>query len=410
MIPTILLQSLFMALAFFGPMFLFGELLGAPQWLGLALPLCFALAGHLVAAKLGRYRGLFAVVLSLLSVAVPLVLFGICVQAVLAAAFLVAVVVLSVRMVYGPNERMIDTRVAIAGVVMYFSVAVLAVFVEISETGPLGAACLAFMLLSMLLINHITVKERSGQHASRLLPGNRLLSFLLLALTALVVFFKSLRDLIGGGIFALVSWLFTARETVTEPLPPGELPPEEAGQSLMDLFGESVRPAWLDALFQVLQVVFTVVTILAVLGFVCFVVYKLGKALPAALRRLSASFKLENERVADYQEESEQLMDLESIGKQMRQEMGQRIKKLFTRPVPWEKLTPRQKVRRLYETLLAKLSPYTPQATSMTPEQLQAQAGAPEEFSALYNRARYSDAPITNDSADDMRAKLKGII
>ncbi len=155
------------------------------------------------------------------------------------------------------------------------------------------------------------------------------------------------------------------------------------------------------------KVMYVVVSILFA-AIVVITVRVLYRKLKALLRKIAERFRLYASRSAeDYVDEAESTLNWEEKSRSIRE----KIQKTFSRPlrpVPWENLDGRQRVRRLYEQYLKKW----PEMKNKTArEALMAEKGIEEKnalsFAGLYEKARYSDHEVTAKEADDLRKAVQ---
>ena len=90
-------------------------------------------------------------------------------------------------------------------------------------------------------------------------------------------------------------------------------------------------------------------------------------------------------------DEKENLMDASEARKRLRDALRERVKGLFTRPTPWEKLNGRERARRLVQTLYRKRS---------------GKIGG-QKAGEAYDRARYSPHDVDAAQMDALRKEIR---
>ncbi len=407
MILTILLQALYVALAFVPPLLIGSLLCGSSPYLNLLLLFAASLAGFVSSAVLGSKKLIAGIPVLALLLYLCFGINGWQLFAFVPAAGLFFALVVSLHHRYGQRGQVMETNVMIAGLVLYAFGYAFSFFAESLSVlcTPLGWLCLLLLVMTLLLVNHQNIIEASGGQARRMLGGNQLLTIGFVGVLVILSCIGSIRDALNAGLRALLGLLLRPSEDGGGgPLPTGGMNMD------MDLsqFGEATpAPRWLQILGNV--VLYTITTVV-LLGLIVLLVYGLSKWLRdifSSLRKWLQSFQVDNE-AEDFQEESEQLLSAKSMAEEFRKDVRRRIKKLFTRPVSWDRLNPQQKVRRLYQNLLREQAPTVRGALSMAPEDfLRAADKEKAGFAPLYNAVRYADYEVSPAQAEQARRDLK---
>lgn len=202
----------------------------------------------------------------------------------------------------------------------------------------------------------------------------------------------SLSPLVSRGFHLILAWLiqllmrlaFGADEEVveptepvqTEPLPtedPGQLPPAPVTQT----------PPWVLSLMQLIAVV-------VVLALVYVFVRKLLRALPGVKAAVKKHFFTASE---DYVDEVSNTRE-GGFADQLRSLRKKRMPNVRESQLP-----PRQRVRARYRKLMKKHPQWTSGNT--------ARENLPESLASVYERARYSDHPISEEEAEQFRQSAK---
>ncbi len=132
---------------------------------------------------------------------------------------------------------------------------------------------------------------------------------------------------------------------------------------------------------------------------------KLSKKLSELLERFAHSV---NE---GYYDEKENLMDASEARKRLRDALRERVKGLFTRPTPWEKLNGRERARRLVQTLYRKRSGKIGGIRSLTAREalslMNLKSDAGQKAGEAYDRARYSPHDVDAAQMDALRKEIR---
>ncbi len=405
---TLALQALTLLLVFSPPMLIGAALCDSPAWANLVLLFVSVFLCLLSSAYLGSKRLRGGLPVLLVSLALCLWMDGLSISVLPAAGALLVGCGMALRQGYGKGNRLLEMPVVVLGLLCYaFGYAIC--FFSTPLRGlcsPLGWLCLLFLALLFLQINRMSVKEASGGQARRMLGGNQALTLGFLGLLAAVVAVRPLWRWIVGGLhraFVFILGLFYGEAEGGGASAGGQM-----GNMDLSALGEGTpMPEWLRIAGDVLLYVVTIPAMLALLGLIGFALYKLGKELYKKFLAWFQGFRADN-GPAEYEEESEQLLSGRSMAEEFRKDVGKRLRRLFTRPVPWERLDPAQRVRRLYAELLRRLSPSLKGARCLTPDALLRVSGKEETgFASLYNAVRYGDSPADAESAERARRALR---
>lgn len=276
--------------------------------------------------------------------------------------------------------------------------------------GMLAGAFAAYALMALLTMNRLSLRD--GMHGGAQAPAaltrrNRALTLgvfgLALALSCLSPLARLLEAAWAGikrGLGAAILWLMRlfSRE---ESLAPGG---ETGGGEEMPLLAgaEEASPLmqWLEKALMIVGCVLLAAAAIFVLWFLGKKLRALGKYLLERLRRYAASAG------EDYVDEAESILPLEERARAL----GARLRRALPkpRPRPWQALTGNERVRRLYARRIAGRAVSSAQTAR---EAIQADGGLSarqvEDFSALYDQARYSAQPVSAAQADALRQELE---
>jgi hypothetical protein len=109
-----------------------------------------------------------------------------------------------------------------------------------------------------------------------------------------------------------------------------------------------------------------------------------------------------------YADETQTLKTIKEAGDEFMNTLKERVKKLLVRPVSWEKLSVKEKIRYVYQVLLQRASDVGVDASCMTPSELMEDPklqiyGDKELFRQSYNEARYSTHEIDPSQAENAK-------
>lgn len=281
-----------------------------------------------------------------------------------------------------------------AGVPVYLAarVAVNALYLNIRPTLLALAAC--YFVFLILRLSQVSLREGMGggrgpSRVMRLRNAAAALAFaVLLLLFAFLPQVAALLRLVWRQIARLLAWISSL-------LPLHELRGTggRGGGGDMPLLEEAAdaAPFWIF-LEKVVYVVCAV--ILAVLAFL--MLRALARALRVLLKRFLAWLRAYAGAVTEgYEDTVESLIDWGEARRAWAERQRRRREKREAE-IPWERLTPRQRVRRSLRDYLRR---HPEAAESATARSLLRD----EKKAALYEAARYSDLEITSEQAEQMR-------
>lgn len=265
---------------------------------------------------------------------------------------------------------------------------------------PLIVSFLLFMLLAILSMNRDSMQRavNGGSRApKKLRRRNVLLSLVAMAVSvgmasipALIDAVTRLWDFIWKTIGDAVMWLLNAMSNRETSASRGEGSREPGGLPIS--METSPLAEFLDKL----------AVILAAIGLLIFLFW----ALRVLYRHMKRLFRFIADKMKQYaQSTSEDYVDEIT---DLRDESGARgsvldsLRKRFTQPRVDEKsLPPRERIRFLYKKLNKKHAEWHTSAT--------ARENIPESAASLYERARYSAHPVTDEDADRFRTNTRGV-
>ena len=271
-------------------------------------------------------------------------------------------------------------------------------------TAPLTWVFTAYLILCLFSLNHTVLVDNSKSASKTLLYSNRRL---LAVLCVLVLLFANIKA-VGTAIRAVITWIVTAVAQVMAWF--ASLMQTETGAGPADVNGmmqglaEESEPSLFSRIMEIVLIVL-VVAIAAVL--LWFVVKHLIRLLKRAFRAILERLNAYRKRIAaDFDDQSESLLDWSEIKRTTKGRIN-RLKRRYL-PTPWERLSPAERVRRVYTLLLRRQKEPNPALTARETLAGGAFKLHPQDAStlaALYDRARYSSHPITPADADDLRRR-----
>lgn len=260
-------------------------------------------------------------------------------------------------------------------------------------------AFLIFALLTLLLMNRITLNSASVQRHKASLNVRRKNRALVLGFFLLVTFLvatPAILDAAWSAILWIIARIRDLMELLRKEDAPGEIPPTtiapEPGQ-LGDLGGT-------DTLFaKIMRGVFHVVTVLLQIAVIPLLILLLVKVMPKLMRKLNqlmASFRRFAEVSSeDYDEEITDIRDHDTTNR-----LKARTER-WMRPSEERRLAPDQRVRYRYRKLLKKHPEWTSDRT--------ARENLPEDPAEIYERARYSRDTVTAEEAKQFLSDIKKV-
>lgn len=404
----LLIYTVYLTLTGISVVLLAADFAGKSPLAGVGMLALSCAAGYAVSCFVKERRALVGLLATLMLASATVFLLPYGGWNILLALLCAVAVILAARHDWSePETRLIDARLLPAGLVAC-ALTYLIALINICETAKpqIGYALYGYLVLSVLLINRKSVRDNAGAQAGRMMRGNQALAWGFVAVLTLAVFFRPLQSAAWNGLRWLISAilsLFDGKPSSSKTVTSGEA----AGQIDFSALGgdEKTLPPWLETLGNVLLYAVTIVALIALTAFLVWALWKCVRQLRAALVRWLHSFGSTSGE--DYAEESEQLMTAQTMGRQLRDEMKRRARRLFTPPPRWGALTPVQRVRAVYRHLLEQQKRIAPTAVNLTPEELCARADRDAAFARLYGRARYSDHEITEQEAEIYRNYLK---
>ena len=264
-----------------------------------------------------------------------------------------------------------------------------------------------YMILCLFTLNRYALMQTSGEKLSlptKLLAQNRVLITSLSAIALLASGWEALRDAVTfawntiiKGIAAFISFLMR--------LFPAMSPIPNTGESQgMDFGGlsEAQQPSLLSIILEKILIVIGIIIGLAV---IVFALYKAYKLIQKAIKNLLHRFRAYTKSIGEgYTDKTENLFDIGQVSKAFLQKLSavtHRVKRL----PPMGKLTPRDKVRRIFALIRNRMADLPDSLTArelLGNDSLQLTQEQAARLAFIYEQARYSSEPITPAQADEM--------
>lgn len=253
---------------------------------------------------------------------------------------------------------------------------------------------LGSVLLAMLSLNRASLNQASGENRSfpaNMRRKNILLTVGMFAFALVIATIPWVYDLLAGLFRWVLQLIFLLQNLLAQPA-------ETTEQTTVPETTENWQDAILDGQ-KVMQTseqtlaIMTALVLVVMLPFLLLVLFKLGKLLVKGLRRLAVLLdKAANIQQADYVDE------ITDTREDTQSRFARKKRRRDSLPHP-RNMTPTQRIRYRYQRLLTKHPEWKSQDT--------ARDNLPEEAAKLYERARYSDHPITEVDADRFQNETK---
>ena len=404
------LYSVYLTLTGSGLVYLAAGIIGSAPWAGIGMLAASCALGYAISGFV-KNRIVLAAMAAVVVVAVPTLLFlpysGW--NVVLMGLNSVCIILGARHNWFEEDMRLINVRLLTAGLV----ISVLGYFVAILNGGEaalpqIGYTMYVYICMTVLLVNRRSIQVNAGTQARRMMRSNQILAWGFVGVFTLGVFFGPLQRAVGTllrnaieGFFAL----FDKGDDSVGYVSTGAA--ENAEMDLSFLDGDVKEwPEWVQFLSDAFLYTVTIVVVLALAVLLVWAMIRAGKELSKHLKDWFASFGSYGND--EYSEESEQMMSAQSMRKQLQEDLAKRVKKILERPVRWNALTPNERVRHVYKTLLEKEKRVSLTAENLTPHQLCEKTEKDAQFAEVYGRVRYAQQEISAQEAEVWRGYLKG--
>ncbi|NLG24207.1 MAG: DUF4129 domain-containing protein [Clostridiales bacterium] len=394
-----------------------GELALGRPWAGVALLVALAALGWLLTLLPGR-AGRFPLRAALCGAAMALAIAGTAVAPLglhwayrLAIGLAAALEVLA--MVRGAADRGASGHRAMAfGMALFAASGVAMYFVDRpAMNAALLALGAAFLAATGVALNGQSLRTGAARDGARPSAALRAGSRPWLVVMALAVVALAMYDRLREAARAAGLWVMTAIGRVMLWLSSLFATTEQAGpsgggqQQMMGLPAGEASPLW-----TVLEKVFYAVAALLALVALAFALRQLYRLLRKAFALISARMRRLYGNIGEaYVDEKVGLYDADDVVRALR-DRAARLKRLVTREPRWATLDGRGKVRRLVRDLMRNSGAAPGELASRTVREAapqlplgRADAG---RLADLYERARYSEEPISDTDAEALRREV----
>lgn len=259
----------------------------------------------------------------------------------------------------------------------------------------LTAACIGYMFLLLLSMNRISLDNASL--ARHRLPASMrrfntvltlafmAIALLLAALPAVARGITALWHMLADSVARLSAWLLSLLPAVPETGGPA------SGTSFLpQLAGQAVEPS---RLAQIMEKIVAVLSTVILVGGGLFLLYFLFLQLRRLVRWLFA--RLKQYMAAASSEYDDEITDTREDGAQRESRFARRARQ---RAAAFD-ATPSGRIRQTYARLMRRNPQWSGSST--------ARENLPESAAALYERARYSDHPVTGEDAERFASGVK---
>lgn len=286
---------------------------------------------------------------------------------------------------------------------------------DVSRVKPLITVCaVLFLFLGGVTLNRQSIRASMSTHAGEanrapreIVRRNRRIVLSFATLVTVVSLVEPIRAAANwclarvGAFFRWISALLSrgGDATATMPelggmaIPAGETAAQVAETAESSPFADILTYAFLG---------------LVALGFV----WMLFDRIRALINRLSEWLeKFAGSVNEGFYDEREQLMSADEVREDMKKRLRERMKQLFTRETPWEKLDGRGRARRLLRDFYKKRMRKTSNLRTRTAREAifagDAARADRKAFAAFYEEARYSEHAVDAARADQFKKDLK---
>lgn len=256
--------------------------------------------------------------------------------------------------------------------------------------------CLAYFVYAVFAMNAQSLHDGmgGGRAPSRLMRlRNRMTSLLICAVLLILTHLPQLKQALAVALDAIkraIIWLVSLFSFATESV-------RDAGESARPDMGLGDAGGEPSAFLIFLEKVLRIVAIVLGVAIALYVLYLLGRAAVRGVRWIIRKLRDYASTVTEaYEDTVESLVDWGEMKAAIR-ERQEKAKIRREERVPWERLTPRQRVRRSYQVYLRRHPDLPDYRTARQALKQQ------EELAEIYEEARYSSAEISEAAAESTR-------
>ena len=278
----------------------------------------------------------------------------------------------------------------------------------------ISLSSVAYLFLGAMQLNKQSIANSMSAHIDedrkppkRIILKNRAIVLGFSALVTVVALIEPIRTGVLwlaeslGRLLSYIKRLFSGDSVVETPDMPqflGGAPVEEA----VEFASEAYEPTLLENLL-----VYGFLLLLAI-----GLVWMLYDRIRALLNRLTKWMEQFTQNIGEgFYDEREDLMSAEEARDQLKKQLKNRMKAMFTREPAWSKLSGRERARRLLKEFYKKRASGVKNLRAKTAREAIYQTGlqphSAEAFSEAYDRARYSTRDVTVEEMDEIKKDLR---
>jgi hypothetical protein len=270
---------------------------------------------------------------------------------------------------------------------------------------PLTWIFTVYLIACLFAFNRSVLTDANPAASKPLLLANRKLIVIVCLISLLLSNLKA----VGVAVRAAIAWIIIAVAQVILWIASlfsseGKTAATQQGRNPFESLAEASEPSLFS---KIAEIALIVIALLIAAVALYFALKHLIRLLQKLYRIILERLKLYHQRIsADYDDQSESLLDWGEIQKTAKKRI-EHWKKRFL-PTPWEKLSPAQRVRRVYAILLRKPEAPDPALTAremLLSGALKLKNADAAHAAAIYDQARYSDHPVAVQQADELRKR-----
>ena len=300
-----------------------------------------------------------------------------------------------------------------------------ALYLHFSGTGSgtfatgLGVCALLFLFGGFVCLNRASLSSQNGEADKRGVPKalekrNRRVVLIFAAIISVVSFVKPVREAALWVLrwivvfFKWLAWLLRGGKEVEK----GDLNRILAMQG----FGEEIPIEQIEEaeeeLEQLESTIWDKIFVYFFIGLLALGLLFVFYSYAVKKRGIQPLWRKRRNKIAGegYYDEREDL-DKDELRDKYSRSLRSRLKGLFNRETPWEKLSAREKARRIVKTLYRKKQSGIDNLKSLTAREalskMQLKGNAADKTADVYDAARYSEHELNGEEMDALRKELK---
>ena len=271
----------------------------------------------------------------------------------------------------------------------------------------LGYVAVPYLVAALFLSNRRTIKSSASMQsglALRIVHQNFLMMIVLVAILLLLINFSAISNLVAElvrqGILLILKLIALFGGGGEESQGGGS---GGAGTPDLGVLGAAEPSAFWEILSVIMQYVAMAAVVIGAGFGLYFGVRKLSRFLAASLRRFVGAYQ------DAFTDESQSLKTARQMRDEIVNSAGERLKKLFTRPPSWEKLSAVEKVRYAYQKTRQRARAVGIDPDPLTPRELLENKrllldGERALFENTYYETRYRERMPSQSELDNARA------